>query len=274
MVYEAATAWLVAGNEADWEHISALLTPIADLAAAAEKGENLLGSQRRFFLRAYVSEMDRSIQRYAVYVPDDYDGSRPFPLVIALHGGGGDHWAGMKMVMGSSALVIGAEKANAHFFPRNPPPDFIIACPNGHGYLGPGFREEGEYDVLKVVKEMISNYNIDLNRVYLTGSSKGGRGTWEIGLKYPEMFAALAPVCGGTDIARTLVRNAPRVRIHAFHGAKDRFVSVNESRAISAAIYDLGIRVKYEYSEDEEMGHEAAMLMYRDGRILDLFRES
>jgi len=274
MAFEAATTWLTAGNEADWEHITTLLAPIAGLGAAAEMGENPLASQRGFLLRAYVSEMDNSIQRYAVYVPNECDGSRPFPLIIALHGAGGDHWAGMKMVMGSSALVIGAKEANSRFFPSNPPPDFIIACPNGHGYLGPGYRKEGEYDVMKVIKEMISHYNIDLNRVYLTGSSKGGRGTWEIGLKYPEMFAALAPVCGGTDIARTLVRNAARVRIHAFHGARDRFVSVNESRAMSAAIYELGMRVEYEYLEKEEMGHEAAMLIYRDGMILDLFRKS
>jgi predicted esterase len=274
MIYEAESVWSAAGNEADWEHITALLAPIADLAAAAKRGNNPLASQRGFQLRAYISGIDSSIQRYAVYVPDAYDGSRPFPLVIALHGAGGDHWAGMKMVLGSSALVIGAQEANTRFFPRNPPADFIVACPNGHGYRGPGYRKSGEYDVLKVIRDMISNYNIDTDRVYLTGSSKGGRGAWEIGLKYPEMFAAIAPVCGGTDVARTLVKNAARVRIYAFHGSRDRFVSVNESRAMSLAVYATGLPVEYEYKELEEFGHEAGMLVYQGGMIFEVFRKS
>jgi predicted peptidase len=274
MVFEAETTWHTAGNDADWEHIKLLLEPVPGLASRARDDEDPLGTQRAFFLRAYVSEMNETIQRYAVYVPDRYDGSRAFPLVVALHGAGGDHWAGMKMVLGSSALIIGAERANKRFLPRNPPPDFIVACPGGHGYRGPGYRKAGEYDVLKIIREMVSNYNIDTNRVYLTGSSKGGRGTWEIGLKYPELFAAIAPVCGGTDVARTLAANAARVRIYAFHGARDRFVSVNESRAMSVAVYESGLPVEYIYSEHEEWGHEAAMLLYRDGLILDLFRDS
>lgn len=274
MVFEAETTWLTAGNEADWEHIEVLLEPVPGLASGAMNGDDLLAAQRGYFLRAYVSEMNDSIQRYAVHVPREYDGSRAFPLVIALHGAGGDHWAGMKMVMGSSALVIGAKRANEQFFPRNPPTDFIVACPGGHGYMGPGYRKEGEYDVTKVIKEMVSAYNVDTDRIYLTGSSKGGSGTWEIGLKYPEMFAAIAPVCGGTEAALRLARNATRVRIYAFHGVEDRFVSVNELRVMSAAIYATGLPVEYEYKEYEELGHEAGMFIYRDGMIFRLFRKS
>ncbi|UCD56719.1 MAG: hypothetical protein JSV16_12945, partial [Candidatus Hydrogenedentota bacterium] len=209
-------------------------------------------------------------QRYAVYVPEEYDGSRSFPLVLALHGGGGDHWVGMKMVTGCSDLLVGAQESNRHFFPRRLPPDFIIASPFGHGYKGPGYRGRGEYDVMKVLKGMLSHYNIDENRVYLTGSSKGGRGTWEIGLKYPELFAALAPVCGGTGVARKLPDNAAGMRIFAFHGAKDLFVPVGESRAMVALLTQLGIPVRY--FEYEELGHELASLAYKDGAIFDLFR--
>ena len=270
MVFEAEQTWGIAGNEADWEHIKALLEPVPEIAAGAVGGENLLGSSRGCFLRAYLSEEDESVQPYAVYVPEAYDGSRPFPLVIALHGAGGDHWDGMKMVTGSTDPLIGAAESNSRFFPRALPPDFIVACPNGHGYIGPGFRGRGEYDVLRVLREMRSHYNIDGNRVYLTGASKGGRGVWEIGLKFPQLFAAIAPVCGGTDLARILANNAEGLDIFVFHGRRDAVISVNESRAIVSLLRRRGMSV--EYTEYEELGHDASWVVYRDGAIFDLFR--
>jgi predicted esterase len=270
MVFEAERTWIAAGNASDWEHIRALLGPIPELSAGALAGDNLLGSTRGCFLRAYLSELDESIQPYAVSVPEAYDDSRPFPLVIALHGAGGDHWDGMKMVTGCSDLLIGAEESNSHFFPCALPPDFIVACPSGHGYVGPGYRGPGEYDVLRVHKEMRSHYNIDTNRVYLTGASKGGRGVWEIGLKYSELFAAIAPVCGGTDLARTLARRAGGLGVFVFHGSNDAIISVHESRTMVDLLRQLDIPV--EYTEYEEMGHDASWLIYRDGAIFDLFR--
>ncbi|NQU08410.1 MAG: hypothetical protein HQ583_07595, partial [Candidatus Abyssubacteria bacterium] len=270
MVFEAGMVWVIAGNESDWEHIKGLLEPAAKLAEGAIRGEDLMGSLRGCFLQGYVSEIDGSIQRYAAYVPEAYDGSRPFPLIIALHGAGGDHWAGMKMVAGSSPLAIGAEEWNRWFFPRALPPDFIIACPNGHGYRGPAYRKKGEYDVLKVLKEMFSRYNIDESRVYLTGASKGGGGAWEIGLEYAEMFAAIAPVCGATGLARTMVQNARGLDIFVFHGSKDTLIPAGESRMMVGLLSHAGVPVKY--FENEDWGHEAASLVYKDGAIFDLFR--
>jgi predicted peptidase len=272
MVYEAGETWPYAGNEADWEFITAMLAPIPEMAEAAARGENPLVSRRGCFLRAYVSEYDGSVRSYAVYVPDGYDGSRAFPLIIALHGAGGDHWSGLKMVTGSSALIVGAAESNEHFFPRRLPPDFIIACPGGHGYHGPGYKGPAEYDALKVLKEMMSSYNIDADRVYLTGSSKGGHGTWEIGLKYPELFAAIAPVCGATDAIRSLAGGAGcGLRIYVFHGAKDRVIPVDQSRVMVAMLLASGAQV--EYVEYPDLGHEASSLAYRDDAVIEVFRK-
>jgi len=273
MVYEAETAWKPAGNESDWEHVTALLEPVPKIAQGAIEGRNLISSLRGFYLRAYLSDLDRSVQRYAVYVPKEYDGSRPFPLVVALHGAGGDHWSGMKTVTGFSGQLIGPEASNRHFFPQSAPPDFIIASPGGHGYIGPGYEGPGEYDVQKVIAEMKSSYNIDADRIYLTGVSKGGRGAWEIGLTYPEMFAAIAPVAGGTGGVRNLAKNAARVRIFAFHGAADKIISVNESRAMAAAVYQEGIPVEFEYAEYADWSHYDCVRVYENGAIFNLFRQ-
>jgi predicted esterase len=271
MLYEGEMTWQVAGNRADWEHIRALLEPIPDLAATALNGENPLYSLRGFFLRAYLSEVDRTIRSYAVYIPQAYDGSSSLPLVIALHGAGGNHWTGMKMVAGCSDFLIGPKKANRHFFPRKMPNDFIIACPGGHGYGGPGYRGPAEYDVLRVIREMCRDYNIDPERIYLTGASKGGSGTWELGLTHPHLFAAIAPVCGGTGLARTIAQNAVGLDIFVFHGLRDEIIPVNESRLMVELLKRK--RIPFKYFENPEWGHDASYLAYRDGAIFELFRK-
>jgi predicted esterase len=271
MIFEAERAWPVAGNLSDWEQITGLLEPVSPVAQGAYEGKNLLNDLRGCYLRAYVSELDGSIQRYAVAIPQKYDGSKPFPLIIALHGAGGDHWAGLKMVAGFSAYVIGAEQSNRHFFPPDLPPDFIIACPNGHGFRGPGYRAKGEYDVMKVLKEMFANYNIDADRVYLTGASKGGRGTWEIGMKHPELFAAIAPVAGAPNRAEKLVGDTGEMKFYVFHGRRDKIMPIASTHRMIVMLTEAGAYVDYE--EYEDMGHEASVFAYADGNIIQRFRE-
>jgi poly(3-hydroxybutyrate) depolymerase len=271
-VFEAEETWAIAGNEADWEHIKALLEPLPELASAAAEGIDRTSSLRGCLLRAYLSELDGTIQRYAMHVPEEYDGSRPFPLVIALHSSGGDHWSGLKLVTGYSNILRRADEANRHFFPKKLPSDFIVVSPNGYGFEGPGYRGPAEYDVMKVLEEVESHYKIDKNRIYLTGASKGGQGTWEIGLKHPELFAAIAPVCGATGGVRLMASQIGRVRIFVFHGAKDRITSVNESRIMIAAARRLGNAPQYRYFEYPEWGHFATFRVYENGAIFDLFR--
>ncbi|GAB4343301.1 MAG: hypothetical protein Kow0099_21580 [Candidatus Abyssubacteria bacterium] len=272
MLREAETKWAVAGNPADWEHITALLTPLEALATAAMEGRDLTVTLRGCMLRGYISEVDASLQPYALYVPVEYDGTRPFPLVIALHPAGVDHWSGLRLVTGHSNLVVGPEKANRQFFPRDLPPDFIIACPNGHGFEGPGYRGPAEYDVLRVIEEVRKHYHIKTDSVFLTGASKGGQGTWEIGLKHPHLFSAIAPVCGATGLARQFAEGALHVKVYAYHGVKDRITSVNESRAMAAAVYQLGVPVNYVYTENSEWNHFGSWRVYDNGAIFDVFR--
>lgn len=272
MVFEAEETWAVAGNDADWEHIRALLEPLPELASDAARGIDGTNFLRGCFLRAYLSELDGTVQRYAIHVPEEYDGSQPFPLVIALHTSGGDHWSGLKLVTGYSNILRSADEANRHFFPAKLPSDFIVVSPNGYGFEGPGYRGPAEYDVMKVLEEVESHYKIDRSRIYLTGASKGGQGTWEIGLKHPELFAAIAPVCGATGGVRTMASQIGRVPIFVFHGAKDRITSVNESRVMIAAARRLVKPPKYQYFEYPEWGHFATYRVYENGAIFDLFR--
>ncbi|MBN1491307.1 MAG: dienelactone hydrolase family protein, partial [Phycisphaerae bacterium] len=86
-------------------------------------------------------------------------------------------------------------------------------------------------------------YRIDPDRIYLSGLSMGGIGTWRIGTRHPDRFAALAPVCGEAD--PKLAANLRRTPVWCFHGDADPVVPVGESRRMIAAMRELGLTPKY-----------------------------
>ena len=87
---------------------------------------------------------------------------------------------------------------------------------------------------------------VDTNRVYLTGLSMGGYGTWSLATEHPERFAAIAPICGGGDTIQILLTTPAKARalktlgVWAFHGAKDPVVKVEESERLVAALKKAG----------------------------------
>ena len=91
--------------------------------------------------------------------------------------------------------------------------------------------------------ELKSNYNIDFNRVYLTGLSMGGQGTWEWAKKQPKRFAAIVPICGYSDANK--VKKIRKMPIWVFHGAKDTIVPIEESNQIVALLRDYKSQVKF-----------------------------
>ena len=102
--------------------------------------------------------------------------------------------------------------------------------------------------LLALLDYVIARFRIDTRRVYLTGLSMGGYGTWSLGLKHPERFAAIAPVCGGGTFADVLLANPHQGRaqrslaVWAFHGANDPVVPPAESKAMVAALNQAGCR--------------------------------
>jgi predicted peptidase len=85
-----------------------------------------------------------------------------------------------------------------------------------------------------LLKELTGSLNVDEDRVYITGLSMGGRGTWDMLAYYPEIFAAAVPVCGWGDTF--LIRRAANVPVWAFHGARDRVVPVIRSVEMTEAL--------------------------------------
>jgi predicted peptidase len=148
---------------------------------------------------------------YILYLPESYgnDASVRWPLILFLHGGGerGTNINKVKRV-GPLGFVSKARKL-----------PFIIVSPQ----ISKG--QFWEPDSLRnLLNYLIKEYRVDKDRIYLTGLSIGGKGTWETAMKYPEMFAAIAPVSGWAKPDMLWkIRDIP---VWVFHGAKDPVVPV------------------------------------------------
>lgn len=156
----------------------------------------------------YVSNVDDSAQPYWLYVPSTYDGQRAFPLVIALHGTGGDEAALFeRKSYQKGAIREAAEKQ-----------EVLLACPRGWGSME--FQGIGENDVLAVMEDVQKSYRVDPDCILLTGHSMGGVGTAYLALHHPDLFAAAAPLASPYSYP-WLARNGVRVPFLFVSGALD-----------------------------------------------------
>jgi predicted esterase len=217
------------------------LNPIAELEhleivlPAMATGANPLASERGEVERAY-STADGQLIPYRVYVPSTYDGSRAMPLVVALHGALGDEKSYFSGIYDPAVIKGEAERRG-----------YIVATPTWLGRFPYG--APAEEDVLRVISEVRSNYKIDSSRIYLTGHSLGGFGAWQIAFDHPEIFAALAPVSGGSpvrlDVLPPLLARIKNIPALVVHGAKDGIVPPARSKEMVEAARKAGVQISY-----------------------------
>ncbi len=254
-----------------------------------ESGKHPYMFSRGHVVRGYRSKIDDRLQPYSIYVPGGYKSDRKWPLVVMLHGALSNHFLAMRRVFGYTNAP-GEPDLKAKKNPKDLPEiDFLVVCPNGRETLGyRGIAEQDFWEVLRVVQ---ANYNIDPDRIYLTGLSMGGRGTIDLVLRYPDVFAAAVPICGFYDWylnrreqapetctalekARdhlSLAENARHIPIRLCHGTDDPVVSVEHSRRLFQRLQEL--RYTAEYEEYLDVGHDAWEPAYRDRRVFDWFRQ-
>lgn len=180
---------------------------------------------------------------YLLSLPTDYGKSRKsWPLVLFLHGSGesGNDLNKVK-VHGPPKLV----EANGPF-------PFILVSPQSPGR---GWNP----DVLSALLDsVIKEYHVDKDRVYLTGLSMGGYGTWALAAAYPGKFAALAPICGGGNPAEA--GKLASLPIWVFHGAKDTTVPPKRSEEMVEALKAAGGNPKF--TVYPEAGHDSWTATY------------
>ncbi len=177
---------------------------------------------------------------YWQYLPDHYasDTAARFPLLLFLHGGG-EVGNDLKLVKkhGLPKLI-----AQGQSFP------FVLVAPQN-----PRDQLWDDALVLAVLDRTMATQRIDPDRVYLTGMSRGGFGTWRLAIQHPERFAAIVPVCGGG--VPDYVKRIKDVPVWAFHGAKDRVIPLSRTVAMVEALLAAGGTVKL--TVYPEAGHDS-----------------
>ena len=163
---------------------------------------------------------------FALFVPENYQPSRSYGLVICLHGAGFtgeaylDRW---KVRLGD---------------------DYILACPT-YG-MGAWWERGAEELVLATMRTVWSRYRIDRDRVFLTGMSNGGIGAWIIGMHHADLFAGLAPMASGIDdVLYPFLSNLRTTPVYMIHGSQDEVMPVRLSRELATELTRLGYEFVY-----------------------------
>jgi hypothetical protein len=238
-------------------------------------------------VRAYLSPLDGRPQPYALYVPP---GVRPgLPLIVALHPSGYTPLRTLRAAMGLGSVKGESRVRLSRVAPRVPGvfPAVVVAP---WGYDGTGSRYFGKRDVLDVMDRVASRHRTHPGKVLLTGGSLGGLGTWHLGLRTPDRFAALMPIAGYGSVRQyptvagkrlmawekylvdrrdnvTFVGNARYLPMRCVHGARD-----NPKR--STVIVDRYVALGYscDYRELPGVGHAAWDEAYAGGAALAVVR--
>ena len=207
--------------------------------------------------------------RYQVYVPINYERDKPNPIILFLHGGPERGEDGMLPTQVGLGSYIRQDRKR---FP------FIVVFPQArHNQIWTG---DMATLALKVLDKTVDEFNGDPKRLYLTGISLGGHGTWYLATLAPEKFAAIVPICGfvaflrpdmpterkalllrmnplaqSPDPYRTVASAISKVGVWVFHGSDDVLVVPEDSRKMFEALKASGVNVRY--TEYEGLAHNA-----------------
>lgn len=207
---------------------------------------------------------------YRLLKPKDYDANKKYPLVIFFHGAGergSDNTKQLVHGMGNFA----SDEVRAKY------PAFVVApqCPEGKQWVSVPWSEDRHTMPkepaapmqlsLELLESLQKEFSIDSSRLYVTGLSMGGFGTWDIIQRRPDLFAAAAPICGGGDVdgAKTMAK----LPIWVFHGDQDTAVKTQRSRDMVAALKAAGGEPKY--TEYKNTGHNSWSPTYSDPKFYE-----
>ena len=195
--------------------------------------------------------------KYLLFLPEGYGKKQQrWPLIMFLHGAG-ERGSDLEKVKKHGPPKIVENRKGFPFIVVSP------QCPEDDWWTG-------KVEVLiNLLDDIAARYKVDTERIYLTGLSMGGFGTWSLASEYPERFAAIAPICGGGNRIMALrLRNMP---VWVFHGAKDKTVPLEESEEMVNAIRKRGGNAKFTIYPDA--GHDSWTETYDNQKLYDWFLE-
>jgi poly(3-hydroxybutyrate) depolymerase len=218
------------------------------------KNQQIQQEKRRdIFEKVIVPDINDNYN-YLVYKPPGYEKKKDWPLILFLHG----------VKEGSNNLDLVKKTALPQILEEGKDLPFVVICPQ--------CREKQVWDedkLIKLLDKVVEKYSVDKNRIYLTGESMGGYGSWSLGYTYPERFAAIAPICGGGRASQAAkLKNVP---IWAFHNENDDIVLSSESQDMVDAVNKAGGNAKLTIYPDS--GHDAWTQTYKNDQLYEWFLE-
>jgi predicted peptidase len=215
-----------------------------------------------FQARSFKMDGGKSVV-YRLFVPKGYQASKKYPLMLTLHG------AGERGSDNAIQLTHYFNKVWAADSGQNGHPCFVVApqCPKDSQWVNTPWAK-GSYDmdavamsgpmkaVVGILDSLAREFNLDADRIYVSGISMGGYGTWYLAMKYPGRFAAAVPVCGGADPEKA--PSLAKLPIWTFHAEDDGTVPVAGTREMVAALKAAGSPVIYtEYPKSMGINHQS-----------------
>jgi predicted peptidase len=213
------------------------------------------GSQ---YSQTFEKEITKTLScNYLLFLPEDYGKKRQqWPLIMFLHGAG-ERGSDLNKVKVHGPPKIVENKKDFPFIVVSP------QCPEEDWWTD-------KIEVLiNLLDDIVARYKVDTERIYLTGLSMGGFGTWSLASEYPERFAAIAPICGGGN--RIMALRLEDMPVWVFHGAKDQAVPLEESEEMVEALRSRGGNVKLTVYPDA--GHDSWTETYNNQKLYDWFLE-
>jgi predicted peptidase len=194
--------------------------------------------------------------RYLLYLPKGYGENKEqkWPLMLFLHGAG-ERGSNLELVKKHGPPKLIEQGKDLPFIVVSP------QCPSGRWWTE-------QVDVLvALLDEVQSKYAVDPDRIYLTGLSMGGFGSWVLGCRHPERFAAIAPICGGGEwYLASRLRDVP---VWAFHGARDNVVVLRESQDMVNALQRAGGNVQLTVYPEAQ--HDSWTETYNNPKLYEWF---
>ena len=213
----------------------------------------LVYSQGDFEAKLYVTPNNDTL-RYRELLPENYNPKQKYPLVLFLHGAGERGSDNQTQLTHGSMMFtnpVNREKYPAIvLYPQCPNDSFWAFDKRPEGPLDAGaFPANYKISsILQEVKDLLDKYiasgSVDTKRIYIMGLSMGGMGTFDMACRFPDVFAAAIPICGGVNPER-LKAAAGKVKFRIYHGDKDSTVPVENSRAAYRALKKFGADVEY-----------------------------
>lgn len=198
---------------------------------------------------------------YRLFIPGNYRATGKYPLMLTLHGAGergDDNFSQLAHDFNGMWASEAVQKSH---------PSFVVApqCPRDGQWVDTPWAK-GSYDadgialsgpmeaVVAILDSLAGEFNLDADRIYVSGISMGGFGAWYLAMKYPDRFAAVIPVCGGADPKKAV--SLSKLPIWTFHAEDDGEVPVQGTREMAAALRAAGGKAEYtEYPKALGINH-------------------